>query len=206
MTERHKRVFEILRDNKGEDVAGLYNCILWILDKMDLPQKVRLMAYCLREILNGMGLNPFDNLSDYSDRLKKAWNEKLSSVQITPENITTEQKCVLKFLIDCKELVAELEARPTICDQMAKVLEEDDPNKAPAPRIIRHQKAKTLRDIRREATDILHGSKSETITVDAFIRILQQFEGIVLSVLSPATFDDQRILDDLIKKAEAGDN
>ena len=67
--KQSKQVFEILKSSKDKSIAKLYDCAIWMFQKVDHPQKITVAAYCLREVMNGLGLEPYDNLSDHVQNL-----------------------------------------------------------------------------------------------------------------------------------------
>lgn len=199
--ERNQRVCEILRESKGKRVAELYDCATWTLREMNHPQKVSVAAYCLREVMDGLGLRPFDNLQNHLRKLSDAWKEKEAEIAkvINGTCEARENGSVMQFLSECKTVFSELKKRPSVEKEMIAALEKDDPSKAPVPTLLRKGMAKTLKDLRRDATSLLHGKE---MSAEEFSKTLDQFEEIVLSVHRPSTFEDQKQIDELIRRVE----
>ena len=182
-----RSVFDILREHKGERVASCWHCCLKVLRDFEHPEKILLAAHCLREVMNGLGIAPFDNLSNYIDSLRAKWQpvaETWAVIDSGEFDENTKSK-ILKFLHRCKETFEKLSKRRETKVQMADILKELDPSKIGTPLELRIGIGDKLKAIRLKATDI--------------------FEEILISSYKPRTFEKQTEIDALIREAESND-
>ena len=202
---KERSVFDILREHKGERVASYWHCCLKVLRDFEHPEQILVAAHCLREVMNGLGIAPFDNLSNYIDNLRVKWQPvaKAWTVIDSGEFDENTKSKILEFLQICKEKFDELDRRPEIKVQMARIVEEADPSKISTPLELRIVIGDELANIRRKVTQILHGKKNEGRS--SFMEILERFEEIVISRYKPKTFEKQAEIDELIREAEAND-
>lgn len=204
-TAEEKSVFDILREHKGERVASYWHCCLKVLRDFEHPEQISVAAYCLREVMNGLGIAPFDNLSNYIKNLRVKWQPvakvwpEMDSGKFD-ENVKGE---ILKFLRLCKEIFEKLSKRREINVQMANIVNELDPSKIGTPLELRIGIGNELKDIRQKVTDILHGKEFKGRS--SFMETLERFEEIIISRYKPKTFEKQAEIDELIREAEAHD-
>jgi len=202
---KERSVFEILRERRGEHIASYYHCCLITLRDFQHPKQISIAAYCLREVMNGLGIAPFDNLSNYIKNLSVKWQpvakmwSEIESGKFD-ENVKIE---VLKFLGVCKETFDKYDQRPKTRDQMAHIIEEADPSKISLPPKISSGIGDELIKMRSKVTNILHGKEIESHS--SFIDILERFEEIIITRYKPRTFEKQVEIDELIREAEAND-
>lgn len=202
---KERSVFDILRERKGERIASYWHCCLKVLRNFEHPEKILVAAHCLREVMNGLGIEPFDNLSNYIDNLRVKWQtvEKEWIVIDSGEFDENAKGMILKFLRICKETFDKIDLRPKTRDQMARVVEEADPGRIGLPNKIRGGIGDELVNIRRKATQILHGKEIEGRS--SFMEKLERFEEIIISLYKPKIFEKQAEIDELIREAEVHD-
>lgn len=202
---KERSVFDILREHKGERVASYWHCCLKVLQGLEHPEQISVAAYCLREVINGLGLAPFDDMSNYINNLKAKWQQvaKAWTVIDSGEFDENAKGEILKFLRICKEMFDKLDLRPETKVQMARIIEEADPSKIGLPIEFRIGIGNELKGIRRKTTEILHGRIFEDYS--SFMEILKRFEEIIISAFQPRTFEKQAEIDKLIREAEAHD-
>jgi len=200
-----RSVFEILREHKGERIASYWHCCLKVLRNFEHPEQISVAAYCLREVMDGLGIAPFDNLSNYINNLSAKW-QKVAKVWTEidsgkfGENAKGE---ILKFLRLCKEMFDRYGLRPKTRDQMARIIEEADPSRIGLPPEFSRGIGDELVKIRRKVMQILHGKEIEGRS--SFMETLERFEEIIISRYKPKTFEKQAEIDELIREAEAHD-
>ena len=202
---KERSVFDILREHKGERIASYWHCCLKILRDFEHPEQISVAAYCLREVMNGIGLAPFDDLSNYIYSLRAKWQQVAKAWTVIDsgefdENVKSE---ILKFLQICKEIFGKLDLRPKTVEQMAHVVEDADPSRIGLPTTLSRGIGDELANIRRKATQILHGKEIESHS--SFMEILERFEEIIISRYKPKTFEKQVEIDELIREAEEHD-
>lgn len=204
-TAEEKSVFDILREHKGERVASYWHCCLKVLRDFAHPEQISVAAYCLREVMNGLRLAPFDDLSNYIHNLRAKWQTVATAWTVIDsgefdENAKGE---ILKFLRLCKKTFDKLDLRPKTKVQMARVVEEADPSRMGLPPKLSGRIGDELTNIRQKVTLILHGEKIEGRS--SFMKTLERFEEIIISRFKPKTFEKQAEIDELIGEAEAHD-
>jgi len=202
---KERSVFDILREHKGERVASCWHCCLKVLRHVEHPEKISLAAYCLREVMDGLGIAPFDNLSNYIDDLRLKWQPMAQAWTVIDSGEFDEnaKSNILEFLRICKETFDKLDLRPRTRDQMARVVEEADPSRIGLPPELSRGIGDELANIRRKVTQILHGKEIQGDS--SFIEIVKRFEDIIVSRYKPKTFEKQAEIDELIREAEAHD-
>ncbi|MBW7989060.1 MAG: hypothetical protein FVQ84_03445 [Planctomycetes bacterium] len=202
---KERSVFDILREHKGERVASYWHCCLKVLRNFEHPEKILLAAHCLREVMNGLGIAPLDNLSNYINHLSAKWQKVAKEwTEIDSGKFGENAKGeILKFLRLCKEMFEKLSERRETKVQMADIVKELDPSKIGTPLELRIGIGDELKAIRRKATDILHGKEIEGHS--SFMETLERFEEIIISSYKPRTFEKQAEIDELIREAEAND-
>ncbi len=202
---KERSVFEILREHKGEHIASYYHCCLITLRDFQHPKQISIAAYCLREVMNGLGLVPFDHLSNYIYNLRKNWQpiaEVWSEIDSGEFDENAKSK-IMEFLKISKETFNKLDLRPETREQMARVVEEADPSRIGLPPEFSRGISEELVKIRQKVTKILHGKKFEGRS--SFMETLEKFEEIIISRYKPRTFEKQAEIDELIREAEAHD-
>jgi len=202
---KERSVFDILREHKGERVASCWHCCLKVLRHVEHPEKISLAAYCLREVMDGLGIAPFDNLSNYIDDLRLKWQPMAQAWTVIDSGEFDEnaKSNILEFLRICKETFDKLDLRPRTRDQMARVVEEADPSRIGLPPELSRGIGDELANIQRKVTQILHGKEIQGDS--SFIEIVKRFEDIIVSRYKPKTFEKQAEIDELIREAEAHD-
>jgi hypothetical protein len=202
---KERSVFDILREHKGERIASYWHCCLKTLRDFEHPEQISVAAYCLREVMNGIGLAPFDDLSNYIYNLRAKWRPvaKAWTVIDSGEFDENAKSDILKYLRICNEIFDKLDLRPETRDQMARVVEDADPSRIGLPTKLSREVGDELANIRRKVTQILHGKQMEGRS--SFMEILERFEEIIISRYKPRTFEKQAEIDELIREAEAHD-
>lgn len=202
---KERSVFDILREHKEERIASCWHCCLKVLRDLEHPEKISTAAYCLREVMDGLGIAPFDNLSNYINNLSAKWQKVTKEwTEIDSGKFSENAKGeILKFLRLCKEMFEKLSERPETKVQMANIVNELDPSKIGTPLELRIAIGDELAKIRRKVTQILHGKQIESHS--SFMEILERFEEIIISRYEPKTFEKQAEIDELIREAEAND-
>jgi len=200
-----RSVFEILREHKGERIASYWHCCLKTLRDFEHPEQISVAAYCLREVMNGIGLAPFDDLSNYIYSLRAKWQQVAKAWTVIgsgefDENVKSE---ILKFLRICKGIFDKLDLRPKTGEQMAHVVEDADPSRIGLPPEFSRGIGDELVKIRRKVNQILHGKEIEGRS--SFMETLERFEEIIISRYKPKTFEKQAEIDELIREAESYD-
>lgn len=130
--DQQKDLFELLRDEKGEDFAVCYHCCLKILNDFNHPEKLHVAAYTLRELMDRLGQKPPDD--KMWDRVQKLYNEWQCLRRVVSDDSgqnAEEQNCtaVQEFLGKSDEFFSWYEQRSTGTEQMRTFLIESDPGK-----------------------------------------------------------------------------
>jgi len=132
---KERSVFDILRERKREHVASCWHCCLKVLRDLEHPEQISVAAYCLREVMDGVGLVAFDNLSNYINNLRADWQQVAKEWTMIDSGEFDEnaKSKILKFLRICKETFDKLDLRPKTRDKMARVVKEADPSRIGLP-------------------------------------------------------------------------
>lgn len=204
--EEQMKLFELLRDDKGEDFAACYHCCLKVLNEFHHPEKLPLAGFALRELINKLGWHPSkDSLGNRVGNLENEWKQ-LTEVGEHNGKKRGDDGPIQRFLEKCEEFFSwKEEERRSRRKQMEEILIESDPGKLPLPSQLVRPRANKLFDIWDYVNTILHHGNKEKNEVQ-FRKVLEDFEHLLLLNRRPKTFRKQVKFDRIIKEAEKSGN
>lgn len=197
-----KKLFDLLRDERGEDFAACYHCCLKVLSGFEHPERLHVAAYALRELMDKLSMKPSkETMGDRVKNLKGEWKSlvqgnKGAGLAGVGESVKD------KFLEKCGEFFLWVKnERKSRRERMEISLKDLEPGMSPLPSQLIKPRAKKLLDISEHVNAVLHHWNRETNEAE-FRSVLEDFENLLLSNLRPKTFEKQKRFDAIIQRAE----
>jgi len=159
--EEQKRLFELLRDERGEDFAACYHCCLKVLNDFAHPEKLHLAAYALRELMDKLQLNPSTRgMKSLLDELESHWGQLKNSckdILVKKKLKGREMERVRTFLGECDNFFnVRKTSEPDRQERMQSLVKRLDPASMPMPDEHIKPRADKMMEIWKQTNRILH--------------------------------------------------
>jgi hypothetical protein len=197
-------------------LSGMYLGALYVLNAGNNPDRLALAAHGLRELMEKLTLYYNVPASPQSSMQKKlpSLKEKVRQLQDHWQNVQKNSKCrsnpgwsgeidkpLLRFLTKVEEFFTwVVEERPARKQQTASTLRVLDPLPLPLPGLIEELRIEEWERCHNYFQGVAHHTINSSY--EEFMTWVAVLERFLLDRLYPRTFDDHRIIDELIKEGE----
>lgn len=179
---------------RNNEAGTLYTGALRVLADRENPARVRLAAYCLRELLEAFHeKKKGEDLKELVRKLQKSWEVVSRSFGVEPDGDDRSFAQTLNnFFVQFENDNPRRKVRAS--DTIGRL----DPSGRTAPPVVNRARGDAWIEFIDYFNGVLHGGKRPT--EESFLSQLEAFERFLLDWLRPQTFADLSEIDNLIAK------